>query len=76
MTVSPVWDWPRATHDRLPPRVGLGRVMTASPTPRDGLGRVVTASPVERVVTASPAQGWPQASRDYVSHLGLASGEP
>lgn len=31
---------------------------------------------LERVVTASPARGWPQVSRDCVSRLGLAAFSP
>jgi hypothetical protein len=63
---------------RLPPEVGLGRVVTDCPA-RGGLGQVVTASPIGdglgRVMTTSSTRGWHQASRDSVSREGMASGE-
>jgi hypothetical protein len=49
----------------LPLELGLGRVVTVSPA-WGGLGWVLTAY---------PTRGWPEASRDNISHLGLASSE-
>jgi hypothetical protein len=67
---------------RLPPRVGLEPFVTASPnralqswSAELGTFRSIARDALGQVGSALLVQGWPRASRDCVSRLGLASGE-
>lgn len=68
---------PRWANHREANQATNGEFLRFSPRSASGESRLHLSLEVDlgRVVTASPAQSWPQASRGYFSHPELASGE-
>jgi hypothetical protein len=64
VAASPALGWPRASRDRLPPGVSLGRVVT------------LFSVDLGRAVTASTARDWTRASRECVFCPKLTSFSP